>query len=128
MDPAVRRRRVIVILATFTAVCVVSVLVYLFAPATSFSPEALGYSVEGEATGNGGESMPCKRRDRGGWDCGVYNLGTSGPANYRIEMDGSRCWHGRRTSPGWDNDGELPREISGCLKVHDQLRVWDRVF
>lgn len=130
MDPAVRRRRVIIVLGSFVALPVLAVLVVLFVPATSFSPEALGYSVGGETSGNGIlESMPCERHVKSGWSCNVWNQGGSGTVNYRVEMEGSRCWHGRRTTPGHDGDGNLlPREVSGCLKIRDQLRLADRIF
>ena len=125
MDPAVRRRRVIVVLVSVASLPVVAALIYFFVPATSFSPEALGYSVVGETGGhNIFESQPCERAAKDGWTCQVWSNVRSGEVNYRVEMDGSRCWHGRRT----DAAPDLPREVSGCLKVRDQLRLWDRVF
>jgi hypothetical protein len=130
MDPAVRRRRVIIILASFAALPLVAILVYFFAPATSFSPRTLGYSVAGETSGTGLlGSMPCRRRATHTWACDVWNQGGSGTVTYEVEMDGSRCWHGHRTTRGWDEDGHpLPREVSDCLKIRDQMRLWDRVF
>lgn len=130
MDPAVRRRRVVTILVSAAAMPVVAALAYLFAPATSFSAAALGHSVAGEASDNRDfESSPCSRRRAGGWACEARDPAASASVTYRVEMDDSRCWHGRRTSPGHDEDGKpLPRRISGCLKLRDQLRLWERLF
>jgi hypothetical protein len=126
MEPAVRRRRVIVVLGTAAVLLVVAALVYFFVPATSFSPEALGYSVTRETGGHGPfeGSRPCEPDGKDRWRCEVWSMVRSGYVNYRVEMEASRCWHGRRAAPGRG----LPREVSGCLKVRDQLRLWDRVF
>jgi hypothetical protein len=130
VDPAVRRRRVVVVIASIAALPVLAVLVFFFVPATSFSPAALGYAVAEETSGNGIlESIPCERRGRGGWSCWVWNQGGSGTVRYQVDMEGSRCWHGVRISTGYDGDGNpLPRGVSGCLKVEHQLRLWDRVL
>jgi hypothetical protein len=127
MDPRVRRRRLVIIFGSFAAAPVLAALVYFLVPATSFSPEALHHSVAWEADSSIFGSAGCDRHVKGGWSCAVTDRSGSGSVDYRVEMDGSRCWHGeRRGRPGGEHS--LPKSIDGCLKVGDQIRPWDRFW
>ena len=121
------RRRLVALAGALS----VAALVYFLAPATSFSPEALAHAV---AVAAGEESVtvdPCKRRGEAAWTCTLYTNRGSGLAIYDVEMEGRRCWHGRKTP----ESPEIPRgagqpsptEIDGCLKIRNQLRPWDRL-
>src|SRR4051794_5111830 len=125
MDDTVRRRRLRIIFGTLVGLPIIGVLIFFFAPATRFSPEALHNSVAREVGRAMYGETGCNRHVKGGWSCSLYDLSGSGFEDYRVEMDGSRCWHGVHRASG--GKGDIPANLHGCLKVRDQIRLWDRL-
>lgn len=120
----VRRRRLLIIVVTLVAVALVATGVYFFVPATGFSSGTLHSSVAREAD-RGTWPTGCERHAKGGWSCWVTTNG-SDEIIYRVEMDGSRCWHGRRV---WGGGADPPpKELDGCIKLRDQIRLFDRLL
>jgi len=95
----------------------------------SVSPKALDYSVARESGGSllfG--TVPCRKRSSREWHCLVSDSSGSGEAAYRVEMTGSRCWKAR-TDKAFSGEGKpLPRSVSGCVGVRDQLRIVERLL
>lgn len=92
-------------------------------PITGVDGKALQYSVGG---GNLGLSTePCSHGGGGAWTCGVYDDGFSGTVSYEVEVGGLGCWTAVRA--GWAGEGG-PKQLSGCLTVWDQVRLFDRLL
>jgi hypothetical protein len=107
-----------------------AIAAYLWLPAVgAVSPKALDYSVAREAGGTpllGTE--PCRRRPGRAWRCSVYDTSGSGRAAYRVEMTGSRCWQARKDEGSSGEEQPLPRSVSGCVGIRDQLRIVERLL
>ena len=127
MDPRVRRRRLLIIFGTLLAVPLIAAGVDFFVPSTGFSSEALHASVAREADRAMYGETGCDRHVKGGWSCSLADLSGSGFVDYRVVMEGGRCWHGVR-GPDDAGKGVLPRNLHGCLKLRDQVRFWDRFW
>ena len=120
---------------TFTAAGAASLVLLLaallFLPALGApSDEALTYSLTHKAGGSVFLGVSgCQERPSGVQICNVSDTSNSGYGRYQVRMDGRRCYHARKTSPdSWEEGGpHLKREVSGCVKWRDQVRIMDRV-
>ena len=113
----------------FLGAALLAVAACLWLPAGAVSPKALDYSVAREAGGTpllGTE--PCRRRPGRAWRCSVYDTSGSGRAAYRVEMTGSRCWQARKDEGSSGEEQPLPKSVSGCVGVGDQLRIVERLL
>jgi len=108
----------------------VAVVAFLFVPAIGgVSGKALDYSVIREADGSYVLGVDaCQRKDDEVWKCGVVDQQGSTTVSYRVTMSGSRCWRAEKISRFREDGPPLEPRPSGCVKLRDQLRLFDRAL
>ena len=112
--------RPIKITAAILAILVAAGAVAYFALRHRISDKSLGYSVASAAETP--FTSRCTPRGRL-WRCGVTD--GSGGVDYLVEVDG-HCWRARKT--GVDgSETPFPRRLTGCIGIHDQIRLLDRL-
>jgi hypothetical protein len=98
-------------------------IVYLLLPAVgSPSNAALASSLEWHV-GLSPEG-PCESLAETVHRCGVWDSEGSGVVYYRVTVEG-RCWKAREVAP---LDPEAKPRAAGCVTLHDQVRLLDRLF
>ena len=121
------RRALIAI--TFVLWCLfwVFVLAYVFLPALgSPSGQAVAHSLVGDV--GGWDSGPCQALSQDVRKCGVWDDSQSGVVTYHVALDG-HCWMARRVPPhGLEAAPEGEARAEGCVRLGDQLRVFERAF
>jgi hypothetical protein len=82
--------------------------------------EQLAYSVSGAVD----SPFPgrCEKRKGERWVCGTFDEKGKVAVRYRVIVDGSGCWDGRRLAEIPDAP-ETRKEASGCITVLDYLEL-----
>jgi hypothetical protein len=115
-----------VILAVVLVLIVISPFAYFLAPGF-VNRKSLAHSVVGKI--DGAYETSCKRAPNQGnaWDCSVLDS-SAGGTGYRVISKGGGCWDGQRTDRRRGGEVEWPAQISGCVKIGDNVRIFDRIF
>jgi hypothetical protein len=117
------------LVAAGCALPIALIAAFLWFPAIgSPSSEALQASLtrEVDGAGIGIGIFDCVPRGRSVRVCTVSDAHGSGAAEYRMHVDGRRCWRARKISPDRAEEGPPPyldRDASGCVRLRDQLRA-----
>jgi hypothetical protein len=116
-----------IVLLVLLVLIVLSPFAYFLAPGF-VNGKSLANSVVHKSGGDTFGSS-CKRvhKQSDVWDCGVQDASYSA-TSYRVTSKGWGCWDGVRTGARKSDEGEWPSQISGCVKIGDNVRLFDRIF
>jgi hypothetical protein len=105
-------------IALILAVLLVALLAFAYRPATVIGVhgDALAHSVGG---GDLLGQSHCDETTEGVWDCAIWDSGTSGAAEYRVETKSFGCWDAEPRRTG--GRGKTPEQLSGCINAIDVL-------
>lgn len=90
-------------------------------PIGAVTAGTLQHSLAREAGGETGHGGICERQRAGVWQCTVAAPGAGGITSYQLVRRGRRCWDA--TAVGVGSSPDLPRAVSGCAKLRDQVRI-----
>ena len=100
---------------------------YPYAPAFGLpSSKALNHSLTRDVGGWEAEIADCRITRGQIWACEVWDDEMSGLIDYRVTLEGD-CWKARRISPG-PGDPDLEAFAEGCVRLRDQLRLYERLM
>lgn len=116
---APRAVRVIVQLL-LVAIVVFAALAYL-PPIGAVTAATLQHSVARESGGQSGNGGTCKRQREDVWNCTVISADGSSGTSYQLTRRGRRCWDA--AAIGISSSPDLPRSLSGCAILRDQVRL-----
>jgi hypothetical protein len=95
--------------------------------------KSLGYSVAKEAGGLtylGSADLPLCRRlaAQRQWRCSMDDPSGSSITTYRVTQRDGSCWDGELTGPGRGDGITWDPQISGCVKIGDNVRLLARLY
>ena len=116
---------VVVLLVLVVLVAALAVVGARFLPA-EVTADSLGYSLHREADSPRGSSAECRARGAHEWRCrAVPSSGGERPI-YRVSIGEGTCWTARIVDGG-GGATPMPRRLEGCVRVRDQVRLFERL-
>ena len=114
--------RALRVLVQFLLLAIVVGAALLYAPPIgAVTAKTLQHSLERESGGLTGHGRTCERQRKGVWHCLVAAPDSSGATAYQPTRRGRRCWDAAAIGIG--SSPHLPRALSACAKLRDQLRI-----
>ncbi len=115
------------VLLVVLVLIVLSPFAYFLAPGF-VNGKSLANSVVAKSGGdNFGSSCKRIQAQSDEWDCGIQDS-SAGGTSYRVTTEGWGCWDGERTGAKRSAEVDWPSQISGCVKIGDNVRLFDRLF